>query len=96
MVYSIPDPPEKVHLMTNATGNRACLNDVVNITCSADAVPSAMSFQLFENNEPMERSSSGMWFKKLSEGGVFVYRCVANNSLGSANSTDVSITVNGK
>ena len=95
-LYSILDPPENVQLMTNATASKACQNDVVSFMCSADAVPSAMSFQLFKDNVPMETSDSGMWAKPLSEGGVFAYKCVANNSIGSASSATVSITVNGK
>ena len=83
-------------LTTNATTNKACQSGVVSFTCSADAVPSAMSFQLFKDNVPMEISASGMWVKTLSEGGMFHYKCVANNSVGSASSTNVSITVNGK
>ena len=94
--YSILDPPENVQLTTNATASKACQNDVVSFMCSADAVPSAMSFQLFKDNVPMETSDSGMWAKPLSEGGVFAYKCVANNSIGSASSATVSITVNGK
>ena len=94
--YSILDPPENVQLMTNATASKACQNDVVSFMCSADAVPSAMSFQLFKDNVPMETSDSGMWAKPLLEGGVFAYKCVANNSIGSASSANVSITVNGK
>ena len=94
--YSILDPPENVQLITNATASKACQNDVVYFMCSADAVPSAMSFQLFKDNVPMETSDSGMWAKPLSEGGVFAYKCVANNSIGSASSATVSITVNGK
>ena len=94
--YSIVDPPENVLLTTNATTNKACQGDVVSFTSSADAVPSAMSFQLFKDNVPMEISASEMWVKTLSEGGMFHYRCVANNSIGSASSTNVSITVNGK
>ena len=94
--YSIVDPPENVLLTTNATTNKACQSDVVSFTCSADAVPSAMSFQLFKDNVPMEISDSGKWVKTLSEGGTFHYKCVANNSIGSASSTNVSITVNGK
>ena len=94
--YSISDPPENVQLMTNATASKACQNDVVSFMCSADAVPSAMSFQLFKDNVPMETSDSGMWTKPLSEGGVFAYKCVANNSIGSASSANVIITVNGK
>ena len=94
--YSIVDPPENVLLTTNATTNKACQSDVVSFTCSADAVPSAMSFQLFKDNVPMEISASGMWVKTLSEGGMFHYKCVANNSIGSASSTNINITVNGK
>ena len=94
--YSILDPPENVLLTTNATSNKACQNDVVSFTCSADAVPPTMSFQLFKDNVPMEISASGMWVKTLSEGGLFHYKCVANNCIGSARSTNVSITVNGK
>ena len=94
--YSILDPPEYVVLTTNATASKTCQNDVVTFTCSADAVPSVMSFQLFKDNVPMEISASGMWVKTLSEGGMFHYKCVANNSIGSANSTNVNITVNGK
>ena len=94
--YSILDPPENVLLTTNATTNKACQNDVVSFTCSADAVPSAMSFQLFKDNVTMEISNSGMWVKTLSEGGMFHYKCVANNSIGSASSTNINITGNGK
>ena len=94
--HSILDPPENVVLATNATANRACQNDVVSFTCSAHAVPSAMSLQLFKDNVPMEISASGMWVKTLSEVGMFDYKCVANNSIGSASSTNVNITVNGK
>ena len=92
--YSIIDPPENVLLTTNATTNKACQSDVVSFTCSADAVPSAMLFQLFKDNAPMEISASGMWIKTLSEGGMFHYKCVANNSIGSASSTNINITVN--
>ena len=44
----------------------------------------------------MEISDSGVWAKTLSEGGMFDYKCVANNSIGSASSTNVNIVVNGK
>ena len=54
-----------------------------------------MSFQLFKDNVSMEISDSGVWAKTLSEGGMFDYKCVANNSIGSASSTNIYITVNG-
>ena len=55
-----------------------------------------MSSQLFKDNVRMEISAKGMWVKTLSEGGMFAYNCVANNSIGSASSTNVNITVNGE
>ena len=58
--------------------------------------PSAMPFQLFKDNVTMEISDSGKWVKTLSEVGMFHYKCVANNSSGSASSTNVNITVDGK
>ena len=94
--YFLLDPPENVLLTTNATANKACQNDVVSFTCSADAVPSAMPFQLFKDNVSMEISDSGKWVKTLLQGGMFDYKCVASNSIGSASSTNVNITVNGK
>ena len=55
-----------------------------------------MPFQLFKDNVTMEISDSGKWVKTLSEVGMFHYKCVANNSSGSASSTNVNITVDGK
>ena len=95
-MYSFPDKPENVRLVRNASANKACLNDVVNFTCSADAKPQVMLYQLFVNDMPKENSSTGMWTKTLSSSGVLTYKCVANNIVGSANSGNVSITVNGK
>ncbi|XP_066025260.1 fibroblast growth factor receptor 3 [Pocillopora verrucosa] len=42
----------------------------------------------------MALSLSGMWSEILASGGVFVYRCVANNTVGTVSSTDVTVTVN--
>ena len=95
-MYSFPDKPENVRLVRNASANKACLNDVVNFTCSADAKPQVTSYQLFVNDMPKENSSTGMWTKTLSDSGTFTYKCVANNIVGSAASANVSIIVNGK
>ena len=43
----------------------------------------------------LNTSASGMWSKTLESEGVFVYKCVANNSLGSEYSITVTVTVNG-
>ena len=95
-MYSFPDEPENVRLVTTVSANKACLNDVVNFTCSADAKPGVTSYQLFVNDMPKENSSTGMWSKTLSSSGTFTYKCVANNIVGSATSASVSIIVNGK
>ena len=77
--------------------DKACTGKVISFTCSADANPRVTSYQLFENETAiLNTSASGMWSKTLESKGVFVYKCVANNSLGSEYSKDLSVTVNGK
>ena len=88
------DAPENVLLETSAADNKACRGDVISINCSADAVPSVTSYQLFENDTAI-LDTTGMWSRTLSSGGVFIYKCVANNSLGTEESASVTVTVNG-
>ena len=77
--------------------NKACRGKVISFNCSANANPEVTSYQLFENeNAILNTSASGMWNKTLESEGVFVYKCVANNSLGSEYSMSVTVTVNGK
>ena len=77
--------------------DKACTEKVISFTCSADANPRVTSYQLFENETAiLNTSASGTWSKTLKSEGVFVYKCVANNSLGSEYSKDLSVTVNGK
>ena len=91
------DKPENVQLMSSALDNKACTREVISFNCSANANPGVTSYQLFENETVnLNTSASGMWSKTLENKGFFVYKCVANNSLGSAYSMSVSVTVNGK
>ena len=83
-----------MQLETSAADNKACRDDVVSINCSADAVPSEISYQLFENDEAI-LYTSGMWTRNLTTEGMFIYKCVANNSLGTGESESVTVTVNG-
>ena len=77
--------------------DKACTEEVISFNCSASANPGITSYQLFENKTAiLNTSASGMWSKTLESEGVFVYKCVANNSLGSQYSTSVTVTVNGK
>ena len=93
----ILDKPENVQLQTSAAYNKACQGDVISFNCSADANPSVTSYQLFENDTAiLDTNPSGMWSRNLTSGGMFIYKCVANNTLGSEHSTSVAVTVNSK
>ena len=77
--------------------NKACKGKVISFNCSANANPGVTSYQLFENETAiLNTSASGMWTKTLGNKGVFVFKCVAKNSLGSKYSTSVTVAVNGK
>ena len=82
-------------LETSAADNKACRGDVISINCSADAVPSVTSYQLLENDLVI-LDASGRWSKTLTTEGMFIYKCVANNTLGTGESANVTVTVNGK
>ena len=91
------DKPENVQLMASAMNSKACKRKFIRFNCSADANPAVTSYQLFENESAiLDTSPSGMWNRTLEYEGVFVYKCVANNTLGSRYSTSVTVTVNGK
>ena len=94
-IYFFAVPPENVQFETSAANNKACKGETISINCSADAVPSMTSYRLLENGSVVS-DTSGMWSRTLSSGGVFIYKCVANNSLGSTESEYVTVTVNGK
>ena len=78
--------------------DKACMGKVIfSFSCSANANPGVTSYQLFENETAiLNTSAPGMWSRTLESEGVFVYKCVANNSLGSEYNMNVTVTVNGK
>ena len=84
-----------MQLKTSAVDSKACKNETISIDCTADAVPVVTSYELLENGSVI-LDKSGMWSRTLSSGGVFIYKCVANNSLGSTESESVTVAVNGK
>ena len=97
IVSSILDKPENVQLMSSTVDNKACMGEVISFNCTANANPGVTSYQLFENETAiLNTSASGMWNKTLESEGVFVYKCVANNFLGSEDSMSITVTVNGK
>ena len=85
-----------MQLTTSVMDNKACKGDMIGFNCSADASPSVTSYQLFENDTAiLDANPAGMWKRNVSNRGVFTYRCMANNSLGSEVSSFVMVTVNG-
>jgi len=74
-----------------------CQGDVFNISCSADGNPAVHTYLLFEDDTPLNTSGSSVVHvtRTASAAGVLVYRCEANNTVGTANSR-TNVTVNGK
>ena len=89
--------PENVELLTNITANNTCPGGYWNFTCSVGAAnPQVTSYQLLRNDIAVDTDSSGMWIRKLSNGGVFTYKCLANNAVGSTiSANEKNITVPG-
>ena len=88
------DKPENVKLVVN--DSVVCKGDVISITCSADGKPAVHTYQLFENEIPVNNgnSSAGVWIRKDLKGGDLSYSCVANNTVGTTEKT-VNVTVKG-
>ena len=87
--------PENVRLVATNIGDEACQNDSVSLSCSADASPPVWSYQFFENDVLLGSNTSGMLATSLSSSGELIYRCVASNLVGAANSANVSFYVGG-
>ena len=83
-------------LKTSSFAGTLCQGDIISFNCSAYANPSVASYQLFENKTAiLDTNPSGMWNRRLPAGGVFMYKCMANNYLGSEDSLPVIVEVNG-
>ena len=81
--------------MLNVSDSNICKGDIISITCSADGQPAVHSYQLFENDTPVNDSgTAGVWNRTMSVQGSFTYRCVANNTVGTSDK-NVTLTVNG-
>ena len=89
--------PENVQLSTNITVNKTCPGSYWNFTCLVGAAnPEVTSYQLLENDIAVDTGSSGIWIRTLSFSGVFTYKCLANNTVGSSiSANEKNITVAG-
>ena len=95
IIFFFSVKPENVILLATNFGDKACQDDSVSLSCSADASPPVLSYQFFENDVLLGSNNSGMWTTSLSSNGEFIYRCDAKNLVGAANSANVSIYVGG-
>ncbi|XP_074634436.1 neural cell adhesion molecule 2-like [Acropora palmata] len=84
--------PEMVQLMASKT--TVCKGESIFLNCSSNSEPAVRSYQLYKNGTMVnEVHSGGVWFLAMETGGVFVYKCKVTNSIGTAMSENVSITV---
>ena len=83
-----------VQLVTEET--TVCQGDTITFNCTANSNPAVHTYQLYVNGTMVNKTSStGVWNRNVTTGGVFVYKCMASNKIGSAESMDVSVTVDG-
>ena len=96
MFATLSDKPENFQFA--ASSKEVCHDKVINFTCSADGNPAVHTYQLFENDALVTdgTNSHGMWNRTMSTGGVFIYKCVANNTAGTGQSETLTVTVNGE
>ena len=85
--------PENIKLMVNDSA--VCKGDAISISCSANGKPVVHTYLLFENEILVNdgNSSAGVWIRKDLKGGDLSYRCVTNNTVGTAEKT---LNVTGK
>ena len=96
VVIPFIDKPGDVRLRPNITNSKVCAGYIVNFTCSANANPAVDNYTLFENGSAVITSILGVWSITMNTAGQFVYRCEANNSIGSGKSSDVTFKVEGE
>ncbi|XP_068734689.1 immunoglobulin superfamily member 10-like [Montipora capricornis] len=85
--------PEMVQLF--ASKATVCIGSSVILNCSAYGNPVVHTYHLYENENMVEEiSSTGVWTRTMSTGGEFVFKCMVNNTVGTAMSPNVPVTVN--
>ena len=74
-----------------------CQGEIITFNCSANSNPAVHTYQLYVNGTMVyETSSTGVWNTTMTTGGVFVYKCTTNNTIGTEMSMGVFVIVNGK
>ena len=86
--------PEMVQLVPSKT--TVCQGEIITFNCSSNSNPAVDTYQLYVNGSVVnEVSSTGVWNRTMTTGGLFVYKCIASNKIGTAESMDVPVAVNG-
>ena len=94
-MLSIIVKPETVQLVASET--TVCQVEHITFNCSANSNPAVHTYQLYVNGTKVyETNSTGVWNSTMTTGGVFVYKCIARNKIGTTESMGVFVTVNGK
>lgn len=83
-------------LVRNDTRENICIGTIVNLTCKANANPLVDTYTLYKNNDVVAQRQEIMEIETLGLPGQYIYRCEANNSVGSGRSSDTILTVGGK
>ena len=68
----------------------------MNLTCKANANPLVDTYTLYKNNEVVAQRQEIMEIETFGLPGQYIYRCEANNSVGTRRSSDTILTVGGK
>ncbi|XP_067019266.1 B-cell receptor CD22-like isoform X1 [Acropora muricata] len=85
--------PEMVQFV--ASKATVCQGESITFNCSANSNPAVHTYQLYVNETMVnETSSAGVWNTKMTTGGVFVYKCMSNNTIGTEMSMGVFVIVN--
>ena len=95
-VFLFLDKPENFQFA--ASKGTVCKDEVISFTCSAGGKPAVDTYHLIENDTLVSDGSNshGMWNRTMSVGGVFIYKCMANNTAGTGQSESITVFVNGK
>ena len=94
-LLSILVKPEMVQLVASET--TVFQGENITFNCSANSNPAVHTYELYVNGTIVsERSSTGVWNRATTTGGMFVYKCKASNTIGTTMSMDVFVTINGK
>ena len=83
-------------LVRNDTSKNICIGTIVNLTCKADANPSVDTYTLYKNNDVIAQGQEMIYVDTLDSPGQYIYRCEANNSVGTGRSSNTTLTVGGK